>query len=153
MRLHFGMILIGTGGLSGMPDKPPFLIVAQTDLNRMFLCPVRMPLAEFPSLIPVDSMLSVSLVSMIKGGSGDGFHSRPGRACPLKTQAWQAGFFQLYFMCHAIWVIQSIHANIFSDYPSFGSRPYGQPGQLPKGNFGLPLLIELKAQFYKLVTL
>jgi len=34
--------------------------------------------------------------------------------------------------------------------PSF--RPYGQPGQLPNGGTP-PLLIELKAQFYELVTL
>ena len=34
-----------------------------------------------------------------------------------------------------------------------GLRPYGQPGQLPKATEMLPLLIELKAQFYKLVTL
>ena len=33
----------------------------------------------------------------------------------------------------------------------FGLRPYGQPGQLPKATEMLPLLIELKAQFYKLV--
>ncbi len=32
------------------------------------------------------------------------------------------------------------------------SRPYGQPGPLPIGA-DAPLLIELKAQFYKLVTL
>ena len=46
--------------------------------------------------------------------------------------------------------IQSIHANISSDHP-VGLRPYGQPGQLPKAAVMLPLLIELKAQFYKLV--
>ena len=42
---------------------------------------------------------------------------------------------------------------IFLRPPGNGSRPYGQPGQLPSGNGRLPLLIELKAQFYKLVTL
>ena len=31
-------------------------------------------------------------------------------------------------------------------------RPYGQPGPLPIGGLP-PLLIELKAQFYRLVTL
>ena len=46
--------------------------------------------------------------------------------------------------------VQSIHANISSDHP-LGLRPYGQPGQLPKATEMLPLLIELKAQFYKLV--
>lgn len=34
-----------------------------------------------------------------------------------------------------------------------GERPYGQPGQLPTGGALPPLLIELKAQIYKLVTL
>ena len=42
---------------------------------------------------------------------------------------------------------------IFLRPPGDGLRPYGQPGQLPSGNRRLPLLIELKAQFYKLVTL
>ena len=27
-----------------------------------------------------------------------------------------------------------IHANNFSDHPQSGSRPYGQPGQLPRGS-------------------
>ena len=31
---------------------------------------------------------------------------------------------------------RSIHANISSDHPGAGSRPYGQPGQLPSGNMG-----------------
>lgn len=48
--------------------------------------------------------------------------------------------------------LQSIHANII-DHSCYELRPYGQPGQLPTGNWILPLLIELKAQFYKLVTL
>ena len=42
---------------------------------------------------------------------------------------------------------------IFLLTTQFGLRPYGQPGQLPKATEMLPLLIELKAQFYKLVTL
>ena len=41
---------------------------------------------------------------------------------------------------------------IFQDHFFLKLRPYGQPGPLPIGGFP-PLLIELKAQFYKLVTL
>lgn len=48
-------------------------------------------------------------------------------------------------------VYQRFHANI-SWPPQCGLRPYGQPGQLPKATEMLPLLIELKAQFYKLVS-
>ena len=61
-----------------------------------------------------------------------------------------------------------LHANTSLTTQCAGSRPYGQPGQLPKDEkpgrvFSLggksrragrsSLLIELKAQFYKLVTL
>ena len=42
---------------------------------------------------------------------------------------------------------------IFFRPPPQGLRPYGQPGQLPSGGHEPPLLIELEAQFYKLVTL
>ena len=39
---------------------------------------------------------------------------------------------------------ESIHANIFTDHPQrIGSRPYGQPGQLPIGGYNFPPLLKL----------
>ena len=48
------------------------------------------------------------------------------------------------------WDTIRVEYAIYKDHPS-GLRPYGQPGPLPIGGFAA-LLIEFKAQFYKLVT-